>query len=244
MMRSGRVFILAAACGWALAGPTTAARADELLPELARYVEQRVDEFAQIPPERRQTLEQLAQYIHQSTAQQRTAELTFICTHNSRRSHLSQVWARVAAAHYGIQPVRTYSGGTEVTAFNPRAVAALRRCGLSISTEDRGANPHYQVRFSPTAAAEICFSKTFDSPPNPAAGFAAVMTCSDADDACPTVPGAELRVAIRYDDPKIADDTPQEAERYDERSRQIAREMLYTFSRVAPADEVPLRKGG
>ena len=35
-----------------------------------------------------------------------------------------------------------------------------------------------------------------------------------------------------YDDPKAFDDTPAEAEKYDERSQQIAREMLYIFSKA------------
>ncbi|MCK4776283.1 MAG: protein-tyrosine-phosphatase, partial [Candidatus Krumholzibacteria bacterium] len=62
--------------------------------------------------------------------------------------------------------------------------------------------------------------------------FCAVMTCSQADKNCPVVVGASMRVAIPYDDPKAFDGTDQEAANYDERCRQISREMLYLFSAV------------
>jgi hypothetical protein len=58
------------------------------------------------------------------------------------------------------------------------------------------------------------------------------MTCSEADKNCPVVRGAAVRVALPYEDPKVADGTPAEAARYDERSRQIATEMFYLFSEV------------
>jgi arsenate reductase len=62
--------------------------------------------------------------------------------------------------------------------------------------------------------------------------YCAVMTCSQADDACPLVMGSDLRMPIRYEDPKVADDTESEAQRYDERSAQICSETLYMMSLV------------
>jgi arsenate reductase len=154
--------------------------------------------------------------------------LTFVCTHNSRRSHLSQIWAQVAADYYGVSGLETYSGGTEATAFNPRAVAALQRCGLKIVVDDPSlANPRYLVSTSDSSRTQVCFSKVYNESPNPTQGYCAVMTCSQADEACPVVMGCDLRMPIRYDDPKVADDTEFEAQRYDERAAQICTEMLY-----------------
>lgn len=205
-----------------------------LFPEVATYLEQRRLEFDSIAIERREQLEAVAQYVANRLQAQNEAKLTFVCTHNSRRSHLSQVWARVCADALGIAGIETYSGGTEATAFNPRAVDALQRAGLEISTDDpQAANPVYLVRSGPEGRAERCWSKVYDQPPNPTAGYCAVMTCSEADGACPVVPGCELRAAIRYEDPKVADGTDQEQARYSERSEQICREMLYLMNRIS-----------
>lgn len=203
-----------------------------LMPALRTYTEQRAGEFSGISPERKEELQQIADFVRQHIQAGTTAKLTFICTHNSRRSHLAQVWAQTAAAYFEIPHVETFSGGTEATAFNPRAVAALKRAGFDIPEPSPGRNPHYQVSFASNAEPLDCFSKVYSESPNPAADFCAVMTCSQADKNCPVVAGAARRVAIPYDDPKANDGTPQESQKYDERCRQIAREMLYLFSRV------------
>lgn len=204
-----------------------------LYPEIRDFVYLRIAEFEQIPAARKADLEQLASYVHDSIARAGQANLTFICTHNSRRSHLSQIWARVAAAAEGLAVVQTFSGGTEATAMNPRVVASLRRTGFVVEAETpAAANPVYRVGYSDTFEAIECFSKVYDQSPNPAENYCAVMTCSSADAACPIVPGCELRLPIRYADPKVADDTPQEASMYDERSAQICREMFYVMRQV------------
>jgi arsenate reductase len=197
------------------------------------YLDLRAAEFGLISSARRDELAQLSSFVRRKLEAGDSAKLTFICTHNSRRSHLSQIWAHIAAEYYELSNVETYSGGTEATAFNPRAVAALRRTGLQIdSTEPTLSNPIYTVRASDVLPSQSCFSKVFNAAPNPKAGYCAVMTCSQADEACPIVSGCELRLPIRYEDPKVADDTPEEAQRYDERSAQICREMLYAISLV------------
>ena len=157
--------------------------------------------------------------------------LTFICTHNSRRNQFGQIWAAVAAAHFGIRNIQTFSGGTEETAFNKRAVQAVLRTGMT-ATGTVGTNPRYSVRFSDELGALDCYSKTFDNPVNPQKGFAAIMTCSDADENCPVVLGATYRARVTYEDPKISDNTALESATYDERCQQIATEMLYLFSKV------------
>lgn len=208
----------------------------ELNETLATFVEAVVKDFDAIAPERKAQLDKLALYVKTQRAAGETAKLTFICTHNSRRSHMSQLWAAVGAAYYGLDGVETFSGGTESTAFNPRAVAALERAGFKISKPEADAdNPHYKVSYAANGPELEAFSKKYDDPPNPKADFAAVMTCSQADKNCPFVEGAEYRVAIPYVDPKASDGTPEESATYDERAKQIATEMFYAMSRV---DEV------
>ena len=206
---------------------------DKLNSKVETYVTARVAEFGEIPAERQAALQEVADYVTKRLADGGTARLTFVCTHNSRRSHFSQLWAKAAAVHYGIEPVETFSGGTEATAFNPRSIAALQRAGFECSTASATEkNPRYSVQFSATAAPTECFSKVYDAPPNPTSEFCAVMTCSEADKSCPTVRGCDKRLAIPYMDPKVSDNTPQETATYDERCAQIAREMLFLMSRV------------
>jgi protein-tyrosine-phosphatase len=204
--------------------------------EQSLSVEANVDpnllDFDRIPGERKTLLDDLADYVITQTAAGSPVRLIFICTHNSRRSHMSQIWAQTAAAHYGIDWIETYSGGTEATAFNPRAVAAMRRAGFEISSAGEGENPVYSIRCGEVGLRMEAFSKIYTESPNPTSDFCAVMTCSNADEACPYVQGASHRVSITYDDPKDADGTEQEAEVYDERCRQIGREMFYVFCRA------------
>lgn len=200
-------------------------------PALAEYMDSLQRESDLIGEERRALLTRLANYIRQKAEEGQTAHLNFICTHNSRRSQLAQLWATTGAALLGLTHINTYSGGTEATAFNPRAVAAAERAGFVVDNPG-GENPRYEVSFSPEVPPLVLFSKVFDDPVNPTEGFAAVMTCSDADENCPFIPGAELRLPLTYDDPKEADDTPGEAARYDERLRQIGRELLFALSLI------------
>ena len=207
-----------------------------LYTELRTNITERVGEFERIPADRKERLEGLARYVADRWRSHQSASVIFVCTHNSRRSQLAQLWAQVAANHYGIQGFQTYSGGTEATAFNPRAVDAARRAGFRIEKTTDDETPIYHVRFAENVPPQTCFSKVHDQAPNPRSAFCVVMVCSDADRACPNVRGAAARVALPYEDPKQADGTPEEAKVYDERCRQIAREMLYVFSRVAAAD--------
>lgn len=200
---------------------------------LDQYVQDLIPDTTSIPEERKIALDSLANYIHRSATALESAKLTFICTHNSRRSHMSQLWAAAAAAHYGLgDKVLTYSGGTESTAFNPRAVAAMERAGWQVESAD-GDNPRYKLRYAENSPALECFSKKYDDSYNPQSHFAAVMTCSHADENCPFVPGADYRISIPYEDPKASDGTAEESAVYDERCRQIAVEMFYLMARAS-----------
>jgi arsenate reductase (thioredoxin) len=197
--------------------------------QLQSYCSELESEFSFIPETRQQELTQLGDYIAKKIKAGDAVKLNVICTHNSRRSHIGQLWLAAAATYYGVAGLTTYSGGTEATAFNPNAVAAMRRAGFGISGDETQKNPQYAASLGQGLENIILFSKKYDDPANPQQGFAAIMVCSDADEACPLIPGAEKRFAICYDDPKASDGTPAEAATYDERCRQIGREMLFAM---------------
>jgi len=182
--------------------------------------------------ERKSIVEPLIEYIQDKVSNKETTRLNFICTHNSRRSHLSQVWAQTMASYFNIKNVFCYSGGTEATALFPMAAKTLQKTGFKIMTISEGNNPVYAIKYSVNEHPVIGFSKTFDSDFNPKSSYAAIMTCSHADENCPFIAGAEKRIPITYEDPKAFDNTPQQAEKYMERSLQIANEMFYIFSKI------------
>ena len=185
-----------------------------------------------IPTARKSILKPLIEYLQSKKDKKEEIRLNFICTHNSRRSHLSQVWAQTLAHHCGLERVFTYSGGTEATALFPMVAETLQDQGFEISKISEGKNPVYAIRYAENEHPVIGFSKTFDNPFNPRSEFAAIMTCSQADEGCPFIAGAEERIPVTFDDPKAFDNTPQQAEKYRERSLQIATELLYAFSQV------------
>ncbi|UZR97195.1 protein-tyrosine-phosphatase [Chondrinema litorale] len=200
--------------------------------QLEKYIESIKSEFDLISQKRKTLLEQLTAFVTTSLQDKGKADLILICTHNSRRSHLSQVWAQVAAFHYNIINVHAYSGGTEATAMYPMAAHALENAGLQIKKLSEENNPVYSIKYHPDEPAIIGFSKTYDDSFNAQNGFAAVMTCTHADENCPIIPTAAKRISLPFEDPKAFDGTPQQEEKYIERCRDIAREMFYAFSLV------------
>lgn len=187
--------------------------------------------FTEITEERKQVLQKISNYIQTKKDNNKPINLVYVCTHNSRRSHFGQVWAAVAANYFGVDNVHTFSGGTEATAFNPNAINALRKIGFDIKDEGQLTNPTYTVKFADDAHT-TCFSKVYNHPTNPQQHFAAIMTCSDAEQNCPFIPGVDLRIGTTYNDPKAFDNTPQQDAAYTERATQIALECLYVFSLV------------
>jgi arsenate reductase (thioredoxin) len=203
------------------------------LPSLKKTIDTLVEGFPQIGNERRNIIRHLTDFITERSAKNEKVLLNFICTHNSRRSQIAQLWAQTAADYFGIPGVETCSGGTEATAFNPRAVEALRAAGFEISVRQEGDNPLYEARYSQDQHNLTMFSKKYDDPFNPSTGFAAIMTCSSADENCPMVSGALKRISITYDDPKDFDGSALETEKYIERVREIGTEIFYAFHCVS-----------
>nr|WP_105472309.1 protein-tyrosine-phosphatase [Jejuia pallidilutea] len=185
-----------------------------------------------IKSERKTILKPLIDFIQKKVSNHKDIRINFICTHNSRRSHLSQVWAQTMAHYFNIKNVYCYSGGTEATALFPMAAKTLQNSGFKTKTISEGNNPIYSIKYTDNAHPIIGFSKTLDDDFNPKTEFAAIMTCDSANEACPFVSGAEQRIPITFKDPKAFDDTSQQAEKYNERSLQIATELFYVFSQI------------
>ena len=186
-----------------------------------------------ISDERKVDLQPLIDFIQSKVSNNQKIRINFICTHNSRRSHLSQVWAQTMANYFNIKNVFCYSGGTEATALFPIVAETLHNSGFQIKTISKGENPVYSIKYSNNEHPIIGFSKKLDDDFNPKSEFAAIMTCDSANEACPFVPGAEKRIPITFQDPKAFDNTPQQVEKYNERSLQIATEMKYVFSKIS-----------
>ena len=186
----------------------------------------------EISNERKNILQPLINFIQSKVDDKKEIQLNFICTHNSRRSHLSQIWAQTMAHHFNIKNVSCYSAGTEATALFPMIVETLKNTGFSITKKVEKSNPVYIIDYSENQKPIIGFSKTLDDDFNPKSEFAAIMTCTQADQGCPFVAGSEKRISVPFEDPKVFDNTPQQAEKYNERSLQIATEMYYVFSKI------------
>ena len=205
---------------------------EKMLPSLQPYVNEVAHELDKVPAERKAVLNEIVATVSSQLADGKTADLTFICTHNSRRSHMSQIWSQTAAYYYGLNNVRAFSGGTEATACNCRTITAMRSAGFDIKDATTGDNPIYLVRYAEDRPAIRAYSKLYNTDDNPKRDFIALMTCSAADKSCPVVYGSIARYAIHYVDPRLCDDTPTETAAYNERCREIAREMFYIMSEV------------
>ena len=185
-----------------------------------------------ISDERKIILQPLIEFISSKISKNEEVRLNFICTHNSRRSHLSQIWAQTMAYYYQIENVFCYSGGTESTAMFPKVADTLANQGFEILKLSETENPVYAVKFAENEHAVICFSKKYNDDFNPKSAFAAILTCDSADENCPIVYGAEARIPIKYEDPKKSDGTPEMNETYFNRSLEIATEMKFVFENL------------
>ncbi len=190
-------------------------------------------DVSSISEERQRTLQPLINYIKSKVEHGREIRLNFICTHNSRRSYFSQVWAQAMAYHYKIEKAFCYSGGTEASALFPMVATTLVNTGFKIEAISDGKNPVYKIKYAANEHPIIGFSKAYNSNFNPETGFAAIMTCSQADGNCPVIKGADKRIPITFEDPKASDGTLQQKAVYNERSLQIATEMKYIFSNLS-----------
>lgn len=201
--------------------------------KLSTYCAVLPNQFNQIPEARKSELKEIANFILEQKKQHLPSNLLFVCTSNSRRSHMAQVWAQIASYYYGIDSVFTFSGGTEQTRVNSNAIEAFQRTGIEIYSNNQGDNPLRYVRIGDKWNPWVIFSKKYTDATNPKTNFAAIMVCAEADKACPFVEGADLRIGLPYQDPKEFDNSPLKAAKYDERCKQIATEMFFVMDIVS-----------
>mgnify|MGYP001202031952 FL=1 len=185
----------------------------------------------EISDSRKLILKELVKYIKTKKASKSEVHLNFICTHNSRRSQFCQIWAETASAYYN-KKIYCYSGGLVVTEFNINAVNTMKKCGFDV-IKSGSKNPTYSLYYSNSRVRPIfVFSKLYNDPVNKANSFAAITTCSDAEENCPFILNAKKRIFLEYDDPKLFDNLPNKMEKYFDCSFQIASELFYVFRNV------------
>lgn len=178
--------------------------------------------------DRKVFLDKVIEYISSKNTQNERPSLNFICTHNSRRSQFCQVWASVAKSYYGIE-VDISSGGTEVTAIHSNVLSTLKSVGFKIQSESDDVNGIQTLVYGNSDHDIVeCYSKLYNDP-SIQSPFAAIMTCSDADQNCPFIQEAEIRIPVKYKDPKISDNTGKVEETYLNTCKEIATEMFYIF---------------
>lgn len=184
-----------------------------------------------ISEDREKLLLTIAKEITAVLKKNKVVNLNFICTHNSRRSQLGQVWS-FFAAHYFQLNINAFSGGTEVTAFFRNTVKTLQNVGFDFSVVDFShQNPTYKISFKNSEKSILGFSKRFDYEINPEP-FIAITTCNNADKNCPFIPTASHRFHLPFVDPKVSDNTDLQDETYLNTSKQIAAEIYFIFYNV------------
>lgn len=209
--------------------------AEMLFPTLEKQLKTLESVAFQTSANRLELLNKLSDYLLEKKLTSSPIALNFICTHNSRRSHLAQAWAKAWVQYYKLEQILLFSGGTEATAFHPNAIKTLQTSGFEITSVETEANPKYLLKTGPADSGLTMFSKKYDDTENPKSGFAAIMVCSDADEACPFLTGSEIRLALAFDDPKKADGRPEEADTYYNTSSAIASQLGYVFRRLSLA---------
>lgn len=199
---------------------------------LENYLNNLQDEMKNITEDRKIVLKKISDFISEKKKKNRIANLIFICTHNSRRSHFSQILAQAIAKYFNIDNVFCYSGGTEATAIYPSVINSLQNIGISFNALNTEKNSIFSIKYDKNSHPIIGFSKCYNSHFNPQSEFAAIMTCNQADTNCPFIPNAEARFSLPFDDPKEYDNTKEEEKKYKERCKDIAIELLYLFSSI------------
>lgn len=181
---------------------------------------------------RKKNLNEIVNHIVVERKKLNKVKLNFICTHNSRRSQLAQVWAHYAIQYFRLKRIKSYSGGTEVTAMHRNTVKTLQEVGFEFTLiEFSHNNPVYEISAKSLKKPTISFSKLYDDPLNKKP-FIAITTCNSADKNCPFIPDALKRIHLPYVDPKFSDNTAEMSIKYLETNKQIAAEMHFIFQQV------------
>lgn len=186
----------------------------------------------ELTDDRKKLLLAIAAFMADELKANNTVNLNFICTHNSRRSQLAQVWAHYAISYYKLKNVYSFSGGTEATAFFSNTVKTLQEVGFEFRIKEFShQNPVYELTSDKFTTPLIGFSKVYDNPINQKP-FIAITTCNHADENCPFIPDAVKRFHLPFIDPKASDNEPNTLEVYKNTSKIIAGELRFVFKTV------------
>ena len=181
--------------------------------------------------DRKKILLKISETVATEYTENNVVNLNFICTHNSRRSQLGQVWAFYAANYFNLN-IHAFSGGTEVTAFYRNTVKTLQTVGFDFKVvEFSHQNPKYLISYKESTRSIFGFSKRFDDETNKNP-FIAITTCNNADKNCPFIPTAIERFHLPFVDPKFSDDTPEQSATYLKTNEQIAAEIFFIFTEI------------
>ena len=180
---------------------------------------------------REEKLIELAQTIKNTYKNENNVQIIFICTHNSRRSQFSHIWAYVSSLYFKLDFIKPFSGGTEIDTVNLNVIKSLINSGLKIEKTHKEDAMYLLKPFKEYKGINL-YSKEYSCKSNPTKHFIAIMTCSDADKMCPVIKGADKKVSLPYPDPRVADNTGLEEEVYNQTCSTIAKEMFYLMKQV------------
>ena len=203
--------------------------------DLTLYVRKVEASQDQLTADRRELLLPIFDFCASRKGQ--SINLVFICTHNSRRSHLAHVWADLFSKYFKLDNINCYSSGTEATAIYFQSKESLERSGFQFNKIENGANPKYMINAGFEKQIGPIYSKSIDDLDTNGERFVAIMVCDHADQNCPFIPEAEQRYSLPYRDPKEFDTTPTVTDKYDERSFQISQEMYFLMKQIAESYE-------
>lgn len=185
-----------------------------------------------ISDERLNLLTNIADKIVDEFEEREKININFVCTHNSRRSQMAQVWAFFAIEYFNLTNIFSFSGGTEVTAFHRNTVKSLQKSGFEFNVVDFShQNPRYLISFKGSNKSLLGFSKLYDNEEN-SYPYIIVTTCDSADQNCPFIPDAIHRFHLPFVDPKLSDGTELQLETYLQTSKKIAGELFVVFNEV------------
>lgn len=185
-----------------------------------------------IDENRKQLLKSIAIYIAKQVTANKKVNLNYICTHNSRRSQLTQVWSSYATNYYKFSDINSFSGGTVATAFYRNTVKTLQEVGFTFQIiEFSHQNPVYAINYKNGINPIVGFSKLYDDEYNKKP-FIAITTCSNAAENCPFITDAIECFHLPFNDPKTFDNTLYQSEKYLEINQQIAGEIHFIFKNI------------
>ena len=199
--------------------------------KLTTYIKKVILDIDKISNKRKKPLLEIVDYVKQGSLNKNRANITFICTHNSRRSQLAQCWGIASSQYYNLKNINFFSGGMEITSFNINALNALKRSGFIIDQKGQKEQT-YLLKTSKNYDGQKFYSKRYDYKSNPQIKFLAIMTCSDADKKCPIVKGADKKIFLPYQDPRVSDGSGLEESVYDQSCYTIAQEMFYLMKKT------------